>query len=342
MVQATQRIWFQALRANRYMAATFFLWGILGVIAAIAYAAISLNFVLAIRRELFKEGASLHNEQHISNSHAARDDDYLQDPAATSSLDKYSMPSPPMRTINLREGTALSIEPTFDTKWPEQSPAESDTRQTSAIRSKDLRNALSSGIILPLVAIPTLLGLSTATFFTALTCYGKLEHASKEGGTQFDYYIGIIYMFLTWGLCLSGGTVTLAMGHQIFEPVITSNRLYTDLKISSRFGSRRSDSSKRIPCPPLQASFFETQSFRVPSAGRRISQLPSMSEEDIGEKPDSHGMQASVTGSNEEKCKISESGANRYHYAAAIDSVGLSNGDELETPKLACAPLPSS
>lgn len=284
MVQASQQVWYKVLQASQVAAITYVLWCIHAFWIGLAFLAISWALISTIRRELSKaktltsfplSKSTKRNANGVRLSSVEDGDfglggqpnmtetmgNHLFSQAEMESNEVCNSFFPPVRPhqiVGAQNDAPSSGQPGQAKPNDRTTPASRSAKPAKSQRSY-LRSALMHIYIQLCAVTPACMTFAGAALLLCLTIHGKLEQPSSTGGNEFEHYIAIAVIYVTWTTCFFGGITLVAIAHRTYEPVLTTSIL--------SHHRATSEQARDVPMPKpkkrgaqTNSSFFETHS----------------------------------------------------------------------------------
>lgn len=209
MVQESQLIWYQALKAHRLASIIFFIWTIVAFTLSIAYCFVTHRLAVAVRRDLNIV------KREYSNG--------------TQTILIASSTSSPSTLVSGGSISTLAVQQSASAASPTRSPL-------SEIQSnkKNLEQALLHIYIQLLAIAPAAAGLGAIALTLALTLFSKLEQASTSGGNEFEACVSGIWLAMMYLILAAASLNVLSVAYKTYEPVFSAakqNRLMSRSQI---------------------------------------------------------------------------------------------------------------
>jgi hypothetical protein len=246
MVQASQRVWFEVLKATHVASIVFILWTCYALIACIGVTVIYWGLISAIRDEIDKQDF-LHEQRNgmiqttVFNVAATMQEEGQVGIAKEGDNSSSLLTASPVSSQLYSPRMDAPLSSLIDT-----GPIKSQRRY--------LRGALAHAYIQLGAIAPACVAFAAISLLICLTIYGKMEHASSSGGNQYEHFTGVAVLTGNYTICFFG-TITLgAILHRTYEPVLLAGGF-------AHFRSNQSDSSnsRKRSGGGTNTSFFETR-----------------------------------------------------------------------------------
>lgn len=275
MVQASQTIWFEAIKAMRYASIAFFAWFFFSISSGLIYSFVSYRLIKAVRADLHRIG-TLHQQDGLER---LKNDDNGSVTftkiirSAREAIDGY-------KDMERGLGTPIPLLRSFAKSTLDKSSQFNSailSKQSIGSQRKQLRIALIHICIQVSAIVPGAVGLGFISLSSGLKFYSSLEQPSNNGGNQLEKAYSVELVVTVWLVCIAGAQSILAIAFKTYEPVFTSKRLDSSSQSNT---TQANTNSNKTGLPFRSPTFFETQSRKSPSKIFFITEESSLCQSD--------------------------------------------------------------